>query len=219
MAKKKKQLEELSCSECGVFNCSRQDTQYPEFCLTTGAGEAGEEAFAEYQGDGLTAKMAKAAAMIEGKYYGKLTRVEEIIVFAKAIGAKKIGIATCIGLINEAKIFAQIIEAKGLESYSVLCKVGAVDKTKIGIPDEFKIKKGQFEAACNPVLQAKLLNQEKTDLNVINGLCVGHDALFIKYSEAPVVPLIAKDRVLGHNPIAALWTSGTYYKKLLQSED
>ena len=75
------------------------------------------------------------------------------------------------------------------------------------------------EALCNPVLQARLLNKEKTDLNVIIGLCVGHDSLFIKYSKAPVTTLITKDRVLGHNPAAALYTSGFYYKRLLQEED
>jgi len=53
--------------------------------------------------------------------------VEEIIAFAKRIGAKKIGIATCIGLMNEAKIFAKILKAKGLESYSVICKVGSIE--------------------------------------------------------------------------------------------
>jgi len=73
-------------------------------------------------------KIAHTAAEIEGTYYGKLTRVEEIIAFAKRIGAKKIGIATCIGLMNEAKIFAKILKAKGLESYSVICKVGSIDK-------------------------------------------------------------------------------------------
>ena len=55
----------------------------------------------------------------------------------------------------------------------------------------------------------------KTDLNVIIGLCVGHDSLFIKYSKALVTTLITKDRVLGHNPAAALYTSGFYYKRLL----
>ena len=34
------------------------------------------------------------------------------------------------------------------------------------------------------------------------GLCVGHDSLFIKYSEAPVTTLVTKDRVLAHNPVA-----------------
>lgn len=218
MTKKQKSVDTLSCNSCGVLNCHRQDSQFPKFCLTTGAATEAAEALQLYTEEGLTSQIAHAAAGIEGKYYGRLTRVEEIIAFAKEIGAKKIGIATCIGLINETKIFAQILEAKGLESYSVLCKVGSVDKTEIGIPDELKVQKGKFEALCNPVLQAKILNREKTDLNVINGLCVGHDSLFIRYSQAPVTYLIVKDRVLGHNPAAALWTSGFYYKRLLQEE-
>ena len=96
------------------------------------------------------------------------------------------------------------------------CKVGSVDKTEIGIPDELKVKKGSYEAICNPILQAHLLNEQKTDLNVIVGLCVGHDSLFIKHSDAPVTTLITKDRVLGHNPAAALYTSNFYYQRLLQ---
>jgi uncharacterized metal-binding protein len=79
-----------------------------------------------------------------------------------------------------------------------------------------KVKKGSYEAICNPILQAKLLNEQKTDLNVIVGLCVGHDSLFIKYSDALVTTLITKDRVLGHNPAAALYTSNFYYQRLLQ---
>ena len=67
---------------------------------------------------------------------------------------------------------------------------------------------------CNPILQAKMLNQAKTDLNVVVGLCVGHDSLFYKYSEAITTTMITKDRVLGHNPAAALYTAETYYKRL-----
>lgn len=145
--------------------------------------------------------------------------MEEIIAFAKRIGAKKIGIATCVGLMSEARIFAKILKAKGLESYGIICKVGAVDKTQVGVPEELKVNKGCHESLCNPVLQATLLNEEKTDLNVIVGLCVGHDSLFIKYSEAPVTTLITKDRVLGHNPAAALYASGFYYRRLLQEGD
>ena len=66
--------------------------------------------------------------------------------------------------------------------------------------------------------QARILNREGTDLNVIVGLCVGHDTLFIKHSEAPVTCLIVKDRVLAHNPAAALYASGSYYKRLLSPE-
>ncbi|MDF2523303.1 MAG: hypothetical protein K0R31_944 [Clostridiales bacterium] len=212
--------KQLSCSDCGVLNCYRRDKNFPEFCLTTNTNEKEIDKINElYRKDKLVSKISHAAAEIEGTYYGKLTRVEEIIAFAKRIGAKKIGIATCVGLMREAKTFAKILKVKGLESYSVICKVGSVDKTEVGVDEELKIQKGCHESLCNPILQAKLLNKEKTDLNVIVGLCVGHDSLFIKYSKAPVTTLITKDRVLGHNPAAALYTSGFYYKRLLQEGD
>ena len=211
--------KKLSCSDCGVLNCFRQQSKFPGFCLTTNTKpETVADAVKHYRGKGVDAKMARAAAEIEGIYYGKLTRVEEIIAFAKRIGAQKIGIATCVGLINETKLFSKILEAKGLEGYSVICKIGSTDKTEIGIPEELKVESGCYEAICNPILQAKLLNEAKTDLNVVNGLCVGHDSLFMKYSKAPVTTLITKDRVTGHNPAAALYTSGFYYKRLLSTD-
>lgn len=216
--------EHLSCADCHQLNCYRRDKQFPEFCLTvTSRGEADitaeiEKSKSIYSTEGPDRQMALAAAEIEGLYYGKLTRVEEIIAFAKKIGAKKIGIATCIGLIEETRVFTKILKAKGLESYSVLCKVGSLDKTEIGVPPEYKVQQGCHESLCNPILQANLLNQAGTDLNVVVGLCVGHDSLFIKHSAAPVTTLITKDRVLSHNPAGALYTSGFYYKRLLQEE-
>ncbi|HEY0209319.1 DUF1847 domain-containing protein, partial [Acerihabitans sp.] len=154
------------------------------------------------------------SAQVEGQYYGQLTRVEEIVVFAKKIGAKKIGIASCAGLIQENRIFAGILRANDLAVFGVLCKVGSQDKCSVGIAERDKIRPGGFEAMCNPVMQANLCNQEKTDLNVISGLCVGHDSLFMKHSDAPVTYLIVKDRVLAHNPIGALNTGHSYYKRL-----
>jgi len=205
-----------TCSDCGLLNCYRRDKKFPPFCQ----GEAADpklsaKALRSYRRRGSDARMARAAAEVEGTYYGKLTRVEEIIAFANRIGAERIGIATCIGLMEETRVFARILKAHGLSYHSVICKVGSVDKTEIGIPDSLKIQKGCHESICNPILQAKLLNAQKTDLNVIVGLCVGHDSLFIKHSDAPVTTLITKDRVLGHNPAAALYTSGFYYKRLL----
>ena len=65
-----------------------------------------------------------------------------------------------------------------------------------------------------PVGQAMLLNEAGTDLNVVVGLCVGHDSLFFRHSKAPVTVLIAKDRVTGHNPAAVLYTSHSYYSRV-----
>jgi len=211
---------EPSCTDCFALNCYRRDKKFPNFCLTGEAGSAEIDRTARrYRGRGIDAKMARAAAEVEGQYYGKLTRVEEVLAFARRIGAKRIGIATCIGLVQESRVFARVLEAKGFEWHSVLCKVGSVDKTRIGIPDDLKIARGQHEAICNPILQARLLARQKTQLNVIVGLCVGHDALFNKHSRAPVTTLITKDRVLGHNPAAALYTSGFYYKRLFDAKE
>jgi len=207
------------CGACSALNCFRRDSTYPSFCVTTGShADVVDEVTAQYQADGLTLTLAIAAAEVEGRYYGKLTRVEEIIAFAKRIGAKKIGVATCVGLIRETQVFLKILRAKGLTGYTVACKVGSIDKTEIGIAEELKIQPGCHESLCNPVLQAELLNREGTDLNIIVGLCVGHDSLFMRHSAAPVTTLITKDRILGHNPAAALYTSGFYYKRLLEAE-
>ncbi|WP_409308348.1 DUF1847 domain-containing protein [Pectobacterium sp. B1J-3] len=208
----------FSCTECNFLNCQTQESEYPRKCLTTAQGNDSllQNSLVRYTSDPLVEKIMHASAQVEGQYYGQLTRVEEIIVFAKKIGARKIGIASCAGLIRENRIFADILRANGLKAFGVLCKVGAQDKGNVGIDEQDKIQPGQYEAMCNPIMQAELCNQEKTDLNVISGLCVGHDSLFIKHSEAPVTYLIVKDRVLAHNPIGALNTSHSYYKRMTE---
>lgn len=145
--------KKLSCTDCGVPNCYRKKGTYPPFCLTTSTNSKEfDEAKELYRSNEFVSKFAMAAAEIEGAHYGKLTRVEEIIVFAKKIGAQRIGIATCGALINEAKIFAKILQAKGLQSFAVSCKVGSTDKTEIGVPETSKVEIGCHESLCNPVM-------------------------------------------------------------------
>lgn len=177
------------------------------------------EAFKEYQKPDIQT-MALSAAKTEAAGYCKWTRVQEVMEFSKRAAFRRLGIAFCIGLRNEARMCKRIFEANGFEVFSVVCKTGGRDKGEWGLSDEDKIEKGrEFEAACNPVAQALLLNEARTDLNVLVGLCVGHDSLFIKYSEAPVTVLIAKDRVLAHNPVGALYCARSYYEdKLIPSD-
>ncbi|RAI42986.1 DUF1847 domain-containing protein [Rhodoplanes roseus] len=210
---------EPTCSECGQLDCHQPKHNRPEFCLTDATPpEVLDTALAQYREDGPDAVLARAAAEVEGTYYGKLTRVEETLAFARRIGATRIGIATCVGLIEEARLFATILRRGGFTPQTVLCKIGATDKCDIGVPDAQKVRPGGYEACCNPVLQALTLNGKKTELNVIIGLCVGHDALFCKHSDAPVTTLITKDRVLGHNPAAALYTARSYSKRVMDEE-
>ena len=51
-------------------------------------------------------------------------------------------------------------------------------------------------------------------MNLIVGLCVGHDMRFAKYSKAPVSTMVVKDRVTGHNPVSVLYGQNFYYKRL-----
>jgi uncharacterized metal-binding protein len=142
------------------------------------------------------------------------TRIVEICEFAERMGYHRLGIAFCLGLTQEAEIVESILKQHGFEVVSVLCKAGRTSKDLIGIEDHEKIFQGTDESMCNPVFQAKVLNHQQTELNILLGLCVGHDSLFFKYAEAPTTVLAVKDRVTGHNPLAAIYTAGTYYAKL-----
>jgi len=154
-------------------------------------------------------KSMNVSAKIESEYYMKLTRLEELIIYVKELGWKRVGIAFCIGLMDEARTLDLILSHEGFEVFSVCCKACGIDKKKL------RLKKlhpeMEHEATCNPIGQAKILNRQNTELNIVIGLCMGHDILFTKYSEAPVSTFIVKDRVLSHNPAGALYSS--YYRK------
>jgi uncharacterized metal-binding protein len=226
---------EFSCALCsslwqkfGATNCWSSDPEKrpakPAYCPTQEHEQVIKECFDLYKGNSEDAKMAKVAAKVEGLCYqpvpgsdavnARWTRVEDTIAFAKLMGYRKIGIATCIGLLEETNRLTQILKAQGFTPISVCCKTGSIDKLELGLSEAHKVRPETFEPACNPVAQAKLLNEAKTDMNAIVGLCVGHDMLFAKYSDAPVTTLVVKDRVTGHNPVSVLYGQNFYYKRL-----
>jgi uncharacterized metal-binding protein len=152
-------------------------------------------------------RLMKVSSELEAEFYMKYTRIEELIEFSRRMNYKHIGIAHCVGLVSEVKILKKILE-KDFTLTPICCKFSGVDKKEYNVP---QIRENRYEAICNPIAQAEFLNEKNTDLNIIAGLCVGHDILFTKYSKAPVTTLIVKDRVLGHNPVAALYS--TYYHR------
>lgn len=209
--------KKLTCMDCGARACQNADEEkYPDFCLTkTIDDEMLSETMHAYKDQSsLDGKIIHVATIIEGEFYGKFTRVEETVLFIKRMNAKKVGIASCLGLSKEANAFCKILKENGINYTGITCKAGAKDKTEVGIPEEKKKRPGNHESLCNPMLQAKYLNHEKTDLNIVIGLCVGHDSIFMRHSEAPITTLIVKDRVLGHNPAACLYTMDSFYSKL-----
>lgn len=209
--------ETPGCAYCpGTVRACRQgegDTRGPGFCPSKMDPEGVADATA-YRLDPFVERVAQVSALVESEGYCKWTRVEEICQFAKRMGFRRVGIATCISFVDLSRVFSAILESHGLEVASVACKNGGVAKEEIGLKDAEKIRPGTYEAICNPISQAELLNRAGCELNVIVGLCVGHDSLFIRHSHGLVTTLVTKDRVLAHNPVGALHLADTYYSRV-----
>ena len=231
----KEQADAVSCSRCsavwqksGTTNCWSGNPETapprPGNCPADGYETVIQEAVGVLKGESEDARIAFIAARVEGLCYqpipgsdavnARWTRVEDTIAFAKLMGYQKIGIATCIGLLDESERLVAILKAQGFTPLSVCCKAGSIDKKELGLKEEDKVRPGTFEPACNPIAQARICNDLETDMNIIVGLCVGHDMLFNKHSKAPVTTLVVKDRVTGHNPVAVLYGQNFYYKRL-----
>jgi len=126
----------------------------------------------------------------------RLDRVQEIIEYAKEAGIKRIGIANCTIFNKEAMFLSEVLTDEGFAVDTVNCKHGNIPFTDL-LP-------GYKGISCNPAGQAKYLEEKGTELNIMMGLCLGHDMIFNAKSTAPVTPLVVKDRVLKHKTIEAL---------------
>lgn len=203
-----------TCAVCGVQACRKMvGRTLPQNCPMRDS-ELIESAMAEYEKTDIR-KFYIGASEIEGLGRFEWTRVKETMMLCRRMGYHKIGLAFCGGLKKEAEILVKILARNGFEVVSVMCKAGGADKSCVGIDVSCKVHGDAFEAMCNPVLQAKALNSQNTEFNIVLGLCVGHDSLFYQYSEALVTTLVVKDRVLAHNPVAALYQADQYYKNKL----
>lgn len=203
-----------TCAHCTVHACFSQDfDKMPKNCPMRNE-EVNDEVKAIYQ-QPFNKAFHTASSEIEVLGYCRWPRLKETVEFCKRMGFTRVGLAFCIGLRKEARIVADVFRDFGLDVVSVVCKTGAISKEWVGVPEENKFLPGKFEAMCNPVAQALFLNEQKTELNVALGLCVGHDSLFYKYSDAMVTTLVAKDRATGHNPAAAIYCAYSYFDKRL----
>jgi uncharacterized metal-binding protein len=222
--------------ESGTPNCARcpfkiadrfckiENGKNPSYCPTKNLPDLIERCLKKYDSPDVY-EFAKQAAIQEADGYANRElgyehikpsklRIEEIVEFSGKMNYERPGPAFCDGFIKEAKIVEKLISGKGVTVVSAMCKVGRVPKEKVGVTDGQKLSVGAFETMCNPVMQALILNNEKTDFNILLGLCVGHDSLFFKYAEAPCTVLAVKDRLLGHNPMAAIYNIDSYYKSI-----
>ena len=156
----------MKCAKCKLKRC------YVEGGNCTRI--AHEDIVETYKADPENVKIMEAAACTEARGYNQQTRLEETAEFCKTMGVKKIGIAFCIGLREEASFVHEYL-SKFFVVDSVCCKVCSLPKSELALE---QIKPDTREAMCNPLTQAKILNDAGCELNFTVGLCVGHDMLF-----------------------------------------
>lgn len=171
-----------------------------------------KQAQVAYQQEDHLLAVASHVATRDG--YPWASRVEEIMLFAARMGYTHLGVAFCITLAAEARIFCQVLCDNGFRVSSALCKTGALPRELLGDVHVCDIVSGMSPALCNPVAQALLLNQENTHLNVVLGLCVGHDSLFFKHAQAPCTYLAVKDRACNHEPLRPLHEHDGVYRRI-----
>ncbi|HEY3278466.1 MAG TPA: DUF1847 domain-containing protein [Syntrophorhabdaceae bacterium] len=225
-----KKGSEAECASCAVIEgeraCMVPGGKAGKGCPTVGRKKLLKKALEEYKTDDLK-EFARLASVQEGECYSGRDRqpfvmhpvkprIVETMEFAKKMGYVRLGLVFCGGLANEAAAVARIFENHGFTVVSVVCKAGAVPKEEIGLKDKEKVHWGEHESMCNPIFQAMVLNEGKTDFNVLLGLCVGHDSMYFKFAEAPTTVLAVKDRVTGHNPLSAIYLSDKYYSWVME---
>jgi len=196
------------CAICKIRKCnsSEQDLSYPTYCTKINYSDTRDKTIKQNWENLKFRKINQATDALLKKYHDgeRLTRVEELVEYAKILKYEKLGLAFCVGLWEEARILHEILVKKGFQVVSGACSIGAATQDETGENPRI---------ICNPLMQAEVLNQENTELNIVLGLCIGHDVLFIKNSKADVTVLVVKDRVTGNNPAVALYTAHSYYRR------
>ena len=185
-----KQNIRRSCVDCAVAACESKK-QAPPFCEVANSkdGTLHDEMLGLYKDEEM--QLAKHALETAHEMaHSKLSRAQATTDFIKRMGYKKIGIATCVSFQKEARIYAEVLRDEGFEVYGVSCKAGSLKSGEFNCSQNLN----QDAISCNPIYQAKKLAEYGTELNIVIGLCVGHDSLFISHSKAPCTVLATKDR-------------------------
>ena len=206
----------FNCAECQNQECQTRNKESLNPACPMLDKEIFEEIKQAYHTEEIQSFYANSLKSMRGSF-GRWTRIKEIMEFCKYNGFTKIGLAYCSGMLREGRLANEILRQNGFIVVAAGCKVGGFAPDELcesyeaptaaqippNTPKQDIPRKNR--AICDPIGQAIMLNKEKTEFNILVGLCVGHDSRFLKYSDAPCSVLVAKDRLLNNNPVAALY--------------
>lgn len=183
-----------------TFDCTHCDTYVCRLGRTEGGGpdcpmDGHFPTFDWLYEDAEDRRRALVAARIEAEGYGRWNRVEETLTFIRRMGWLRVGVAHGRDTGREAHRFADLLARDGVEAVLPF----------EGEPEDVTAQAGRFQTVG-------------TDLNVVVGLPMAEEALFLKASHAPVTVLVARDVRLRHNPAAALYLSRSYLRDTLHAD-
>ncbi len=191
---------EASISDIDCLNCKERVCLQGKMCslglMSSGGDLSGERL-----------RILQSIASLARKHEGKLCRLAEMVDFCLEMKYEKVGVAFCIDFLKHAEIVTGVLR-RFFKVFPVCCQVIGSHEGEAS-PDNIA-GAGQVQRPglipCNPVVQAEILNQADTDLNVTLGLSIGADCLFTQSSRAPVTTLFVKDRLVEDNPICAAYS-------------
>lgn len=182
----------MNCTTCEDRVCRKQQTSCDRESFVK------SEIIEQYQ-DVSHSEIVKAAAeLVDSGRAGTLSRMEEIIEFAKRMKYQKIGIAYCYGMEQYAKEIESILTDEWFEVSAVSCSVGGLKQSEVNTASCI------HKVSCNPLGQAEQLNAEKVDLTLVVGICMGHEILLNRNLGMDFTTLVVKDRKNNHAPLLGI---------------
>ena len=181
----------MDCTHCNEHQCrSFGDCSARRFDRN--------EALEAYGTEDVAQVVSAAAHLVDHGRAGTLNRLQEIAEYSLDRDLQHIGLAYCWGMEKDASLIASYLRTRGLRVSAVSCTTGGLAQDQVNPESEI------HKVSCNPIGQSSQLNEEKVQLVVAVGLCLGHDMLLQKQSQAPVTTLVVKDRTSNHAPLTAI---------------
>jgi uncharacterized metal-binding protein len=179
----------VNCTTCDDKVCRKQQTScYRESFDKT-------EVIKQYQETATQYIVESAAELVDFGRAGTLSRVEEIIEFARKMNYKSLGLAYCFGMEKYAVSLEIVLKKHGFKVAAVSCSVGGLKQSEVNSSSCI------HKVSCNPLGQARQLNAENVDLTLIIGICVGHEILLNRNLNMDFTTLVVKDRKHNHAPL------------------
>ena len=178
----------MDCTKCTAKGC-----RISEPCT-----DRSSEYIDQYKTEEAQSITRAASKLVDNGRAGTLSRLEEIVEYARLKDYRMLGVAYCYGMEQEAGLLRDYLTKEGFKTVMASCTVDGISECKVNTT------KTDQSVSCNPIGQANVLNSSGADFTILMGLCLGHDILIQNKLNMEYTTWIVKDRVTKHRPMDAL---------------